>query len=171
MRKAAAIFSARSSVRLADQQRLRALLDEVARSKVGHLACAYDQHRFPGERAEDLARKLDGDRSDRDRRAADLSFGAHALGHGKCTLQQRVQSRAEGSRGFDGADFARDVPRLLHLAEDLRFANDHGIKRGRDAEEVADGFALAECVEMRLERRGGDLRSIPWTKRGRMRSF
>ena len=37
---------------------------------------------------------------------------------------------------------------LLHLAEDLGFADDHAVEGAGDAKEVADGFALAELVEV-----------------------
>jgi hypothetical protein len=38
----------------------------------------------------------------------------------------------------------------------LRLADDHGVERGGYAEEMADGFALAELVEVRLDGVGGD---------------
>jgi hypothetical protein len=38
----------------------------------------------------------------------------------------------------------------------LGFADDHGIERTGDTEEMADGLALAELVEVRLEGGGGD---------------
>jgi hypothetical protein len=42
------------------------------------------------------------------------------------------------------------------LAEDLRLADDHAVERAGDAEEVADGFAVAVLVEMRLNVAGRD---------------
>ncbi len=55
-----------------------------------------------------------------------------------------------------GADFPGDGVGLLDLAEDLGLADDHGVERGGYAEEVADGFALAELVEVRADGGGGD---------------
>lgn len=51
----------------------------------------------------------------------------------------------------DGADLAGDGVGLLHLAEDLRFADDHAVKRTGDAEEMADGFAVAMLIEVGLD--------------------
>ena len=58
-------------------------------------------------------------------------------------------------RGGDGANFACDGVAFLDLAEDLRLADDHAVERGGNAEEMANGFALAEFVEVRVERGGG----------------
>jgi len=46
--------------------------------------------------------------------------------------------------------------RNLDLAEDLRLADDHGVERRGYAEEMADGFALAELVEVGLDGVGGN---------------
>ena len=105
---------------------------------------------MPCKRAEDLAGEVDGDGGDGDGRAADLGLGADALGDGEGALQERLE------RGGDGADLAGDGVGLLDLAEDLRLADDHGVERGGDAEEMADGLALAELVEVRLDGLGGD---------------
>ena len=93
-----------------DEQRICALLNEVLRGEVAHLPCTDEEDGFVGERAEDLAREFGGDGGDGDRRAADLRFGADALGDGEGALQERVQHRAEGFCGADGADLAGDVP-------------------------------------------------------------
>ena len=118
--------------------------------ELGHLAGADQQDRLAVERAEDFAGEVDGDRGDGDGRAANLGFGADALGDGEGALQERLE------RGGDGADLAGDGVGLLDLAEDLRLADDHGVERGGDAEEMADGLALAELVEVRLDGLGGD---------------
>ncbi len=59
----------------------------------------------------------------------------------------------------DGADLAGDGVGLFDLAEDLGLAYDHAVERAGDAEEVADGFALVELVEMGLDvvRRNGEV--------------
>ena len=71
------------------------------------------------------------------------------------TEKARCSSGSSVSRS-DGADFAGDGVGLLDLAEDLRLADDHGVERAGDAEEMADGLALAEFVEVRLDGGGGD---------------
>ena len=56
----------------------------------------------------------------------------------------------------DGAYFAGDGVGLFDLAEDLRLAYDHAVERTGDAEEVADGFAVAVLVKMGLDVIGWD---------------
>ena len=68
----------------------------------------------------------------------------------------KARWRRDVERGGDGADLAGDGVGLLDLAEDLRLADDHGVERAGDAEEMADGFALAELVEMGLDVVGRD---------------
>jgi len=68
----------------------------------------------------------------------------------KGALEQCVE------RAGDGADLAGDGVGLFDLAEDLRLADDHGIERTGDAEEMADGLTLVKLVEVRLEIGGRD---------------
>ena len=126
------------------------LLDEVARGEVGHLARADEQDGLAAQAAEDLAGEIDGDRCDGDGGAADLGLGADSLGHREGALQERFERRG------DGAGLARDGVGLLDLTEDLRLADDHGVERAGDAEEMADGLALAKLVEVRFEGGGGN---------------
>ena len=49
-----------------DENRARALLDQMARGQFAHLARADQEDRAAFERAEDFARQLDSDRSDGD---------------------------------------------------------------------------------------------------------
>ena len=62
----------------------------MPRGEVAHLPCTDEEDGLVGERAEDLAREVGGDGGDGDGRAADLGFGADALGDGKGALQERV---------------------------------------------------------------------------------
>jgi len=127
-----------------------ALLDEMTRGQFGHLARADDEDGLAAQAAEDLAGEVDGDGCDGDGGAADLGLGADALGDREGALEERFE------RGGDGSDLTRDGVGLLDLAEDLRLSDDHGIERAGDAEEMADGLAMAELVEVRLEGGGGD---------------
>ena len=79
-----------------------------------------------------------------------MGFGADTLGYGEGALEEGFEV------GLNGTDFAGDGVRLFDLAEDLGLAEDHGVERGGDAEEVADGFSFAEFVEVGLEGGGGD---------------
>jgi len=53
--------------------------------------------------------------------------------------------RAERAGLFGGTH------RVLHLAENLRLADDHRIEPGGDAEGVADGLALRQCIDVGLD--------------------
>ena len=131
-----------------------AVLDEVAGGELGHLAGADEQDGFSGQGAEDLAGEVDGDRGDGDAGGADLGLGADALGDGEGALEQAFEGAG------DGTDLAGDGVGLLDLAEDLGLADDHGVERAGDAEEVADGVALAELVEVRGEGGEGDAEEL-----------
>jgi len=123
----------------------RALLDEMAGGELGHLACSYKEDRLAFEGVEDFSCEVYGDRGDGDGAGAYLCFRADALGYGEGALQEAFE------RGGDCAYFAACGVSLFDLAENLRLAYDHAIERAGDAEEMADGLALAELVEMRLE--------------------
>ncbi len=53
----------------------------------------------------------------------------------------------------DGAAGAGDGKGFLDLAEDLRLTDDHGIKAGGNAEEMADGLLVVMLIDMRREQR------------------
>ena len=125
------------------------VLDEVAGGEFGHLACAYEEDGFFLEGSEDFSREIDGYRGDGDRARADLGFAADFFGDGEGALEKRFEVSG------DGAHFAGYGVRLFDLAEDLGLAYDHAVEGAGDAEEVADGFALAEFVEVRLDVAGG----------------
>jgi len=58
--------------------------------------------------------------------------------------------------GGDCADLAGDGVRVFDLAQDLGLAYDHAVEGAGDTEEMADGFALAELVEVGLDVVWGD---------------
>ncbi len=65
----------------------RALLDEVAGGKFGHLSGSDEKDRLTFERVKDLAGEIDRYRGDGDGAGADLGLGADALGYGEGALQ------------------------------------------------------------------------------------
>jgi hypothetical protein len=73
---------------------------------------------------------------------ADLGGTAHLLGHRKAALEQLVQ------RGAQRAGFVGQAHRLLHLAEDLRLAQHHGIEPAGHAEGVPRGVVPVHHVGM-----------------------
>src|SRR6267154_1112255 len=81
----------------------------------------------------------------RDDVGADSGVAAHLLRHRERALEEFVEERSECAGGLGDAD------RLLHLAQDLRFADHHGVEAGGDAERVPHRFAVREGVEIRLQ--------------------
>ncbi len=126
------------------------LLDEVARGQLGHLARAHQQYGLALQAAEDLARQIDRDRGNRHRRAADLRLCADPFGHREGALQQRVE------RAGNGSHLAGHGIRFLHLAQDLRLADDHRIQRRGHPEQMANGLAIAKLVKVGLNVVRGD---------------
>jgi hypothetical protein len=80
----------------------------------------------------------------------DLRLGPHSLGDGEGVGEQRVQRRPDRLARLGQRE------RVLHLAEDLRLADHHGIQAGRDAEGVTDRVVLGVRVEQRLHGREVD---------------
>src|SRR5882724_10999960 len=81
----------------------------------------------------------------RDDVGADSGVAAYLLRHRERALEEFVEERSECAGGLG------DAGRLLHLAQDLRFADHHGVEAGGDAERVPHGFAMREGVEIGLE--------------------
>ena len=94
------------------QDGARALLHQVARGQFAHLARAHQEHRPPLQRAEDLARQVDGHRSDGNRIRADSGLGAHLFGRGKGALQQVFQLARHRARGRATAKASFTWPRI-----------------------------------------------------------
>ena len=96
----------------------------------------------PGER---FLRQAHRSRGHRDRVGADPGIGTRALGGGEGVLKQAIQRAAEG------AGIARAGPGLLHLAEDLRFAQHHRIEASGHPEQVPHGVAIAMPVQIGMQ--------------------
>ncbi len=94
------------------------------------------------ELAEYLFRQINRREGDRHRVSPDLGIGAHALGDAERMLEQAVENRV------DRFAAARLVVGFLELAEDLRFADDHRIEPGGDAEQVARDFLVVVLVNV-----------------------
>ncbi len=142
-----------------------AVLNEVTGGEFGHLARSHEQDRLSIQRTEDLPGEVDRNRGDGDAGRADLGLGADALGDGEGTLQEAFEG------GGDSANLAGDGVGLLDLAKNLGLADDHGVERAGDAEEMADGIALAELVEVRREGGEGDAEELFEEPRQALRSI
>ncbi len=122
----------------------------MAGGEFGHLAGTYEEDGLALQAAEDLAGEVDGYGGDGDGAGADLGLAADLLGDREGALQEGFEV------GLDGSYLAGDGVGLFDLAEDLGLAYDHGVERGGDAEEMANGLPLAELVEVGLEGCRGD---------------
>ncbi len=127
----------------ADGDPLRLLRGEVPRRQLGHLAGADDEHRRVAQVADDLARQAERRVADRHRAFGQLGLAPHALAGGERGVEQAVEERA--GRVLIG----RGRVGLLHLAEDLRLADDERIEPGGDPEQVAGGVGFAAGVDVR----------------------
>ena len=102
------------------------------------------------EVAEDLARQFDRRIADRDRALAEAGFGAHPLADGERRVEQAM------GHGAGELQVARRRVGALHLAENLRLADDQRVEAAGDAKEVARRVVAAVDVEMLGEPAGLD---------------
>ena len=131
-----------------DEDGACSLLHEMAGCEFAHFSCADEEDGAAVERAEDFAGQFDGDRGDGDGVGADGGFGADALGCGEGGLEEMFELAGDGASG------AGDGKSVFDLAENLRFADDHGVEAGGDAEEMANGLLIAVLVDVRRENCG-----------------
>ena len=96
VRSASAIFWARDSVRLETRSVVAPCWMRWRAARSDIFPAPTISTVLPARRAEDFAGEIDGDRGDGDGRAADLCFGADALGNGEGALQEGVERGAEG---------------------------------------------------------------------------
>ena len=115
---------------------------QMARRQFAHLACSDQVDALALQVAEDLLRQIDGHRGDRYGGRGDRGLGADPLGDGERPGQQRIELRVDRSHG------ARRGVRLLHLAQDLRLADDHRVQAGGHAKHVPHRIAIAMFVEV-----------------------
>src|SRR5258707_14823031 len=110
-----------------------------------HFSRAHQIDSFALERTKNLLRQLHRDGGNRDTRPSHRGFRAHTLGYGEGAREQRLKT------GVDCAESAGYGIRLFYLAENLRFANDHGIETRVHATTVTHRTPLLEFVELRVD--------------------
>ncbi len=106
-----------------------------------HLSGPDEQGALALQGAEDFAPQFDRGIADRDGAVADAGFRTDALGDKKGLMEQPVEDNP-GRFLFRG-----DAVSLFDLAEDLGFAQHHGIQAGRYPEYVLDGLVAPVQVE------------------------
>ena len=120
---------------------------QMARGELAHRPGA-DQHRgLVVELLEDRPREVDGRRRDRHGFAGNARLRAHALRDGERAVEDSMQ------HGSGRAGERRLLVMVLHLAEDLRLADDHRVEARGDAEQMPHALASGVRVEMRRELR------------------
>lgn len=107
--------------------------------QLDHLARADEQDADLAQVLEQIARQPHGG-GHADAVRADFGGTAHFLGHGKAALEELVQRLAQGT-GLLGGTHG-----VLHLAQDLRFPQHHGIQPACHPESVARGFVALQHV-------------------------
>src|SRR5215831_18797867 len=97
------------------------------------------------ELAEDAFRELYAGGGNRHRACAEFRFVADSLADLQCALKHAIENRA-GRAGFMGQAVG-----FSNLAENLRLAEDHGVKARGHAKQVANGMAVVAVVERRAQ--------------------
>ena len=126
-----------------DGDRERTLRGEVGRRQIDHLARPDEQDVCLVECRENSRRQPHAGGGHRYRLGADRGAAADFFGDGERALKQLVQIGAHRA-GVFGA-----LGRVLHLTEDLRFAQHHRVEAGGNPKCMAHGLILIERVEVR----------------------
>ena len=128
-----------------DDHTADALLLQVAGGELDGLAGAHQQGGVATEVGKELARQGDGGEGHRHRRGADGGVGAYLLGDAEGVLVEAVEDGPQGAR------LAGAPVRFLHLAEDLRLPQDHGIQPRGHPQQVTYRRLVRVDVHVRLD--------------------
>ncbi|CUJ48692.1 Uncharacterised protein [Achromobacter xylosoxidans] len=126
----------------------RTLRGEVGGAQLDHFARADEQRAGLVQVAEHAFGQAHRGGGHGHRLRADGGLRTDFLGHREGALEHLVQQRAERT------GFASRAHGVLHLADDLGFAQHHGIEPAGHAEGVAHGVVLLVAVQMRAQRAG-----------------
>ena len=107
-----------------------AVAPQMLRRERAGLTRADDEHATSVEAAENLSRKRDGGEADRHRAFTERRLATHALTDAERPVKRLVQ---QGPRAMP---LGRRLERFLHLAEDLRLADDQRVEPGGHPEQV-----------------------------------
>jgi len=114
----------------------------MAGGEFAHFAGADEEDAAAFEGSEDFAGEFDGGEGDGDGAFADGGFGADAFGDVEGAGENGIEILTEDALLFG------QRPGFFQLAEDLGFADDHGVQRRSYAEEMANGVAIFEVIEV-----------------------
>jgi hypothetical protein len=133
-----------------NRERSHLLSLEVRRGQRGHLAGAENEDVQAIESTENLPRKGYRRITHRDCPFGEACFGPHALGRGKRGVKEPIQGTA-GCLFFGG-----DLVGVLHLPEDLRFADDERVEACCHAEQVPRRVRVGSRIQVRVQRLSRD---------------
>jgi len=119
---------------------LHASFREVPGHQFDGLPGAHQQCLVAGQVGKDVVRHVHRSVGHRNRVLANRGLGANALGHGESLLEQARQKFARG------AVFPRRRVGILQLAENLGFAQHHGIQTGGHTHHVPNGIGIAMYI-------------------------
>ena len=121
------------------------LCSKVGGREFDHRTRTDEEHLCVAQVSEDTLRETDGGGGHRYRGSADGGLAAHLLGYRKRTLEQLVQVRAQCTR------LLRLACCVLHLTQNLRLTQHHGIKAACHAKRMPHRLCLRQRVEMRAQ--------------------
>ena len=126
-----------------DDRRPHALAHQALECELRHVAGAEHHRVAPAERAEDLGRELHRRGAGGRGASPDRRLVAHATAHHERRLEEAAQHRARGA--------AAALPRVSHLAVNLRLAEDHRVDARGHAIEMRYRLAVAAHVSIRRD--------------------
>ena len=128
-----------------DDEALDVVVFQVFGDEACGVACADDERGAAVVVVVEAVGEFDPGGGDGDVVGADLGAVADLFGDGEALLEEALQYAADGARFF------AEVVGLFELAEDLRLAEDEGVKAAGDAVDVADGVAIVHLEGERGE--------------------
>jgi hypothetical protein len=128
-----------------DDDMADAVADEVAQRQLDGLAGADDQRGQGLQVTEDLPRERHRREGHGNGAGADGGRCADVLRRGKGVLKQPFQRQAQGAGGM------RMLVGALHLPEDLRLAEHHGVEAAGDTKGVQHRLVVVMSVQVGLE--------------------
>ena len=130
-------------IAIEDDDLPRAGVGEVVQRFLGHLAGADHEHALVVEPLEDARRR--NRRSPRWGCSRDGGAASVSLATRRATRMADLEEAVR--HGAGAADLPGQLVGLFHLRKDLRFAEDHAVEAGGDAEQVADDLLAFERHE------------------------
>lgn len=128
-----------------DRDGLGLLRGKVGCAELDHFARTHEEDALVLEAAEETKRQAHSGGRETHGVGADGGGGADFLGNREGGLEKMVEHRAQA------VCVTGHLLGLLHLADDLCFAEHHGVEAGGHSEGVLGGLFLRERIDVRLE--------------------